>query len=263
MTTYEPGLTYIQYLGLDQVLTAQRTRSEQHDEMLFIIAHQVYELWFKQVLHELALLQEHLENGDTVSSARTLRRVRAIVEVLVNQLGVLETMTPTQFISFRPHLAASSGFESAQFRELEAVLGRRDQRVVKRYPVGTAHRRRIADAMSRPSVLDSFVAYLERLGWEVPKDYRTRDVREPVQPSAELRDVLADVYRADDDAVLICELLLDLDEGIQLWRHRHVKMVERTIGHKRGTAGSAGVAYLRTTVDEPAFADLWSVRTAL
>jgi tryptophan 2,3-dioxygenase len=259
----DPTLTYTQYLSLDQVLTAQRTRSEEHDELLFIIMHQIYELWFKQLLHELARLQTLLESGDTPHALRTLGRTLAILKTVVAQLDVLETMTPQQFSSFRGWLAASSGFESAQFREMEAVLGRRDQRVVNRYRAGSPERRRIAEAMARPSLFDSFVRYLETQGYAVPAETIGRDVRLPIEPSAPLQDLLFEVYRDDRTAVVLCEHLVDLDEGMQEWRYRHVKMVERTIGAKRGTAGSSGAAYLKTTVDRPVFPDLWAVRTRL
>lgn len=263
MAEPDPVLTYKQYLSLDQVLTAQRTRSEEHDELLFIIMHQIYELWFKQLLHELSRLQKMLESGDTPHALRTAQRALTILKTVVAQLDVLETMTPREFSSFRDWLAASSGFESAQFREVEAVLGRRDQRVVRRYPEGSDERRRLADAMSRPSLFDSFVRYLGTQGYALPGETVGRDVRRPLEPSGPLQDVLFTVYQDDGTAVVMCERLVDLDEGVQEWRYRHVKMVERTIGAKRGTAGSAGAAYLRTTVDRPVFPDLWTVRTRL
>jgi tryptophan 2,3-dioxygenase len=263
MAEVDPTLTYKQYLSLDQVLTAQRTRSAEHDELLFIIMHQIYELWFKQLLHELARLQKLLESGDTPHALRTLQRTLTILKTAVAQLDVLETMTPKQFSSFRDWLAASSGFESAQFREVEAVLGRRDQRVVRRYPAGSDERRRIAEAMSRPSLFDSFVRYLDTQGYAIPPETIGRDVRQPIEPSQPLQDILLKVYQDDETAVVMCERLVDLDEGVQEWRYRHVKMVERTIGAKRGTAGSSGAAYLKTTIDRSVFPDLWTVRTRL
>src|SRR6266540_1906118 len=150
------ALTYTSYLALDEVLGAQRPRSDEHDEMLFIVIHQVYELWFKQLLHEVAHLQRRLEVGDTPHVLHTLRRVLTILKVVVAQIDVLETMTPRQFTGFRGRLEASSGFQSAQFRELEAALGRRDPRVYQHYPEGSEARERIAVAMARPSLFDSF-----------------------------------------------------------------------------------------------------------
>src|SRR5262245_4530725 len=168
MTKHAPALTYTSYLALDEILAAQRPRSDEHDELLFIVIHQVYELWFKQLLHELAHLQRCLEGGDGAHALHTLRRVLTILKVAVAQIDVLETMTPRQFLSFRDRLDAASGFQSAQFRELEAVLGRRDGGVVAHYPAGGDARRRIAAAMARPSLWDSFLAYLAGQGYAVP-----------------------------------------------------------------------------------------------
>jgi tryptophan 2,3-dioxygenase len=254
-------VTYSGYLRLDQLLSAQQPRSSEHDEMLFIVIHQIYELWFKQLLHELGKLQAELEAGSTTHAMRTLRRTLAILKIVVAQLDVLETMTPTQFTRFRDWLGTSSGFESAQFRELEAVLGRRDPMMVAQYAEGSQERDRIEGAMSRPSVFDSFLRYLVGQGYDVPADMRDRDVRAPIEASAEVQQVLKKVYDDDTDATAVCELLVDLDEGMQEWRYHHVKMVERTIGARRGTGGSAGATYLRTTVGNPTFPDLWAMRS--
>jgi tryptophan 2,3-dioxygenase len=254
-------VSYAGYLRLDQVLSAQQPKSNEHDEMLFIVIHQIYELWFKQLLHELGKLQSELESGSTTHAMRTLRRTLAILKIVVAQLDVLETMTPTQFTRFRDWLGTSSGFESAQFRELEAVLGRRDPMMVAQYKAGSAERDRIAAAMSRPSLFDSFLCYLVGQGYDVPAEMRHRDVSQPIAASAELQQVLKKVYDDDTDATAVCELLVDLDEGMQEWRYHHVKMVERTIGSRRGTGGSAGATYLRTTLGLPTFPDLWAMRS--
>ena len=264
MTSDESAaLTYASYLALDDVLGAQRPRSEEHDEMLFIVIHQVYELWFKQLLHELTYLQRRLEMGDSSRALGTLKRVLTILKTVVAQIDVLETMTPRQFTTFRDRLDAASGFQSAQFRELEAVLGRRDPGAVDRYPPGSAARERIGDAMARPSVLDSFLRYLAAQGFGVPHAVLDRDVSTPLAPSQAVQDVLVDVYRVDGPEVQVCERLIDVDEGLQEWRYRHVKMVERTIGDKAGTGGSTGAEYLRTTLFVAAFPDLWAVRGRL
>jgi len=255
-----PALTYASYLALDEVLGAQRPRSDEHDELLFIVIHQVYELWFKQILHEVQYLQTQLEAGRTAHALRALRRILTILKVVVAQIDVLETMTPSQFTLFRARLDASSGFQSAQFRELEAALGRRDDRVFQHYPEGSDARARIASAMSRPSVFDSFLRYLAANDYGVPA---ARDVREPVQPSEALQRILLQVYQDDAGPASVAEHLVDLDEGLQEWRYRHVKMVERTIGDKAGTGGSSGAAYLRTTLFRPLFPDLWAVRSEL
>jgi tryptophan 2,3-dioxygenase len=248
MTEESASLTYTSYLALDELLAAQRPRSDEHDELLFIVIHQVYELWFKQLLHELAYLRQRLADGETARVIRTLRRILTILKVAVAQIDVLETMTPSQFTSFRARLDAASGFESAQFRELEAVLGRRDERAFAHYPPGSAARERISAAMSGPSLFESFLAYLAERGYPVEGDRR---------------ELLLRVYRDDAGPAVVAEHLVDLDEGLQEWRYRHVKMVERTIGDKGGTGGSPGATYLRGTLFQPLFPDLWAIRADL
>jgi tryptophan 2,3-dioxygenase len=254
-------VTYSGYLRLDQLLAAQQPRSAEHDEMLFIVIHQIYELWFKQLLHEFGKLQSELEAGGTTHAMRTLRRTLAILKIVVAQLDVLETMTPTQFMRFRDWLGTSSGFQSAQFREIEAVLGRRDPVMLAPYPKGSSERERIGAAMSRPCLFDSFARYLAGQGYEVPPEVLGRDVSESLQASAAMQRLLKQVYDDDTDATAVCELLVDLDEGMQEWRYHHVKMVERTIGGRQGTGGSAGAAYLTATVGKPTFPDLWAMRS--
>lgn len=241
-----PAVTYSSYLALDEILGAQRPRSDEHDEHLFIVIHQVYELWFKQMLHELAHLQARLEAGDTAHSLHTLRRILTILKVAVAQIDVLETMTPREFTSFRTRLDSSSGFQSAQFREVEAVLGRRDRAAVAHLPEGSEGRRRIEAAMARPSLWESYLTYLAAEGYDVD--------------AADTKPALLAVYRDDGGAAQLAERLVDLDEGLQEWRYRHVKMVERTIGDKAGTGGSAGAEYLRRTLFKPVFPDLWAIR---
>jgi tryptophan 2,3-dioxygenase len=258
-----PDLTYSSYLALDELLGAQRPQSDEHDEMLFVVIHQVYELWFKQLLHELRHLQRRLEAGDTPHVLHTLKRVLTILKVAVAQIDVLETMTPRQFLGFRSRLEAASGFQSAQFRELEAVLGRRDHRGFAHYPEGSAARERIVAAMQRPALFDSFLRYLVTQGYDVPAAALGRDVAAPAEPSPDVQRMLLRVYRDDGEPTQVAERLVDVDEGVQEWRYRHVKMVERTIGHRSGTGGSPGVAYLRTTLSQPVFPDLWAVRSEL
>jgi tryptophan 2,3-dioxygenase len=258
-----PALTYSNYLALDELLDAQRPLSHEHDEMLFIVIHQVYELWFKQLLHELRHLQGRLEAGDSAHSLHTLRRILTILKVVVAQIDVLETMTPRQFTSFRNRLAAASGFQSVQFRVLEAVLGRRDPSVLEHYPEQGHARAVIAAAMNRPALFDSFLRYLVFHKYAIPVGLLRRDVSRPAQPSSEVQAALLAAYRDDGAPAQVAERLVDVDEGFQEWRYRHVKMVERTIGDKAGTGGSSGAAYLRSTLFTPAFPDLWAVRRAL
>jgi tryptophan 2,3-dioxygenase len=263
------AVTYTSYLALDEILAAQRPLSiapdgrPEHDELLFIVIHQVYELWFKQLLHELAEVQRTLESGDTDRTLHLLNRVLKILKTLVAQIDVLETMTPLQFTSFRDRLESASGFQSAQFREVEAVLGRRDASAPRAHPEGSTGRLRIEAAQRRRSVWGSFLAYLVARGHAIPEDVLARDVTLPPEPDQRVQDVLVTVYRSDADGALVAERLVDVDEGFQEWRYRHVKMVERTIGTKPGTGGSAGVEYLRTTLFQPVFPDLWEIRGRL
>ncbi|WP_330185050.1 tryptophan 2,3-dioxygenase family protein [Nocardia sp. NBC_01503] len=258
-----PDQTYGSYLALEEVLGAQRPRSDEHDEMLFIVIHQVYELWFKQLLHELAELQRQLAAGSTAHALHTLRRVLKILEVIVAQIDVLETMTPRQFTSFRVRLEESSGFQSAQFRELEAVLGRRDEGAFAHYPEGSAAREGILAAMSRPALYDSFLRYLAERGYPIPVEQLERDVRVAAASVPQIQQVLLSVYTDDGGPAQVAERLVDLDEGLQEWRYRHVMMVRRTIGDKPGTGGSSGAEYLRGTLFQPLFGDLWAVRSRL
>jgi tryptophan 2,3-dioxygenase len=263
MTDRSPALTYSSYLALDEVLGAQRPKTDEHDEMLFIVIHQVYELWFKQLLHELAHLQRRLEAGEGPRALATVRRVLTILKTVVAQIDVLETMTPSQFSTFRARLDAASGFQSAQFRELEAVLGRRDSEALDAYEEGSPARARIAAAMARPSLFDSYVRYLASQGLSVPREALERDVTRPPETSEGVQTAVLEAYARDGEAAQVSERMVDLDEGVQEWRYRHVKMVERTIGDKMGTGGSSGAAYLRTTLFRPMFPDLWAVRSRL
>jgi tryptophan 2,3-dioxygenase len=248
-------ITYGSYLRLDDLLSSQSPLTDEHDELLFVVIHQVYELWFKQILHEAALLQERLEAGNSTGALHTARRIAKILKTIVGQLDVLETMTPKQFASFRPNLGSSSGFQSYQFRELEAVLGRRDFSGDE-YPGVVA-------AMQRRSVFDSLLRYLKVSGFDVPAAVLDRDPSRAWTTDASVLEVLVAAY-ADETAppAEVFEALVDIDEGIQEWRYRHVKMVERIIGGVMGTGGSAGADYLRSTLFRPSFPDLWAVRGA-
>lgn len=258
-TTSEPvhpaTVSYGSYLRLPELLACQSPATGEHDEMLFVIIHQVYELWFKQILHETALLQDRLEAGNSPGALHTARRIAKILKTIVGQLDVLETMTPRQFASFRPELGSASGFQSNQFREIEAALGRRD------FPVPSGDPGLDA-AMSRRSVFESLLRYLARSGWDVPAEALDRDPSTAWRPDETIQALLIEVYRDDTaPSAEVCEALVDIDEGIQEWRYRHVKMVERIIGAKIGTGGSAGAEYLRATLFRPAFPDLWEIRS--
>ena len=259
------AVTYASYLKIDELLALQQPVSDgpEHDEMLFIVIHQVYELWFKQMIHELEFLMQLLRNGEVARAQHTLKRVLTILKVLVHQIDVLETMTPLEFLSFRERLESGSGFQSVQFRELEFVVGNKRAEALNRHATGSDARSRLERRYHAPTLWDAFLRYLTFRGHAVPADALGRDVTQPVVASPTLHPLLIHVYRTDSEARGICERLVDLDEGLMEWRYRHVKMVERTIGTRQGTGGSAGAAYLKTTLDQPLFPDLWQIRTEL
>ena len=257
--------TYAEYLKVDELLKLQSPLSEgpEHDEMLFIVIHQVYELWFRQILHELDHLQALLSENDGAHARGTLKRILTILKVLVAQLDILETMTPLEFLSFRDRLESGSGFQSHQFRELEFALGWKDPRALARYPEGSAHRQRLERRLADATLWDAFLRHLAANGVAVPPDQLGRDVTARVEPSPELRRLLVDIYRHRPGLAELCERMVDHDEGIMEWRYRHVKMVQRTIGTRRGTGGSDGAEYLMRTLNQPLFPDLWMIRTEL
>jgi tryptophan 2,3-dioxygenase len=261
----DPAVTYGSYLRVDDLLNLQQPRSDgpEHDELLFIVIHQVYELWFKEVLHELDYVRRLFEADDPHRAQHTLKRILTILKVMVAQLDILETMTPLEFMSFRQRLEAASGFQSDQFRQLEFVLGRKSPQAIARFPVDSRARVDLQRRFDEPTLWDAFLRYLAREKYPVPATQLARDVTAAIEPSSEVQELLIQVYRKDMKNAEICERLVDLDEGVQEWRYRHVKMVERTIGFKPGTGGSAGAGYLRTTLSAPLFPDLWDIRARL
>jgi tryptophan 2,3-dioxygenase len=263
--SHDPAVTYGTYLRIDDLLSLQRPRSTgpEHDEMLFIVIHQVYELWFKEVLHEVDRVISLLTADEPHRAQHTLKRILTILKVLVAQLDILETMTPLEFLSFRSRLEAASGFQSDQFRQVEFALGLKAARAIARFADGSRARAALEQRFEAPTVWDAFLRYLAREGYPVPVTCLERDVTLPIEPSADVQEILRTVYRRDQKNAELCERFVDLDEGFQEWRYRHMKMVERTIGMKPGTAGSAGAAYLRTTLGRNLFPDLWEIRASL
>ena len=259
------AITYGNYLKIDELLSLQQPRSEgpEHDELLFIIIHQVYELWFKELLHEFDRVARLLTADEPHRAQHTLKRILTILKVMVAQLDILETMTPLEFLSFRMRLEAASGFQSDQFRQVEFMLGAKNEKALERFAEGSRAREALARRYKAPTLWDAFLHYLAREGYRVPEAHLSRDVTAAPVSSAEIQTILIDIYRGDPKTAELCERLVDLDEGIQEWRYRHVKMVERTIGTKRGTGGSTGVAYLATTLAKPLFPDLWEIRSHL
>jgi tryptophan 2,3-dioxygenase len=258
------ALTYSEYLELDKILDAQKPKSPgEHDEMLFIIVHQVYELWFKQVLHEGSRLQKSLEAGDAYPSMATLKRMLTILKTMVAQTDVIETMTPVSFSSFRDRLESASGFQSGQFRVFEFFLGNRDPNKIAIHSKGSETHKTLTEMLDRPTLYDSFLRFMKIHDVEIPREVLGREFRLPYKENAIVQQGLIEVYKKNPFLTQVCESFVDLDEGIQEWRYRHVKMVERTIGNRIGTGGSSGVEFLKATLFKPAFADLWAIRAQL
>ena len=247
------AVNYHSYLALDEILGAQRPRSEEHDELLFIVVHQVYELWFKQLLHEGAHLQEQLEHGHGPRAGQTMRRILTILRTIVTQLDVLETLTPVQYTGFRGRLETASGFQSAQFREIEFLCGAQKTAYLRFLEPTAAERVRLEERLARPTLYDALKGVLGRRGFAV-------------SPPEALVQTFRTIYERDEefyDLYLLLEEFIEFDERFLLWRGRHVRMVERMIGMKPGTGGSLGVAYLEKTLSKKFFPELWEVRTYL
>ena len=258
MTTRE--LNYASYLRLDELLELQEPRSEEHDELLFITIHQVYELWFKQLLHELDEVKERLERGELYRATAIFRRMRMILKTIVGQLDILETMTPLSFASFRERLETASGFQSVQNREIEFVLGFKRPGSLERLDATLPRTARAFERWAEPTVVDSFYRFLAANDVDVPVEVLERDVTEPNGPCEALHPDVLELYRERPDMAILFELMVDFDEGLQEFRYRHVKIAERTIGSQAGTGGSSGVEYLKTSLFQPIFHDLWAVR---
>ena len=257
------SITYSSYLKVDELLELQQLKSkpEEHDEMLFIVIHQTYELWFKQILHEFDKLRADLEQGRLWGAVKTMRRILTILKTMVSQIDILETMTPLEFNSFRGFLANSSGFQSVQFREMEILCGMRSPHILKVHESNPSHYAQLQERMKEITLWEAFCTFLTKQGYEIPEPQRVNEQGLAYNPDPELQEVLIHIMRNDDETALLCELMVDYDEGLMEWRYRHVKMVERTIGTKRGTGGSDGAKYLRGTLNEPIFPDLWEIRS--
>jgi tryptophan 2,3-dioxygenase len=259
-------LTYGRYLDLDRLLDAQHPVSDHHDEMLFIVQHQVTELWLKLLIHELGSAIAHVAADDLPPALKRLARVKHILRQMFEQWAVLETLTPIEYAQFRGRLGAASGFQSLQYRTVEFLLGNKNPEMVAVFdhdPDGAA---RLAATLAAPSLYDEFLRFLARAGHSVPGNIVERDWSVPYVASPEVVEVLRLVY-ADPgqhwQAYETAEELVDLEESFQLWRFRHMKTVERIIGFKRGTGGSSGVAFLRKALDLTFFPELLAVRTEI
>lgn len=255
MSVPDDRLSYGSYLQIPSLLGLQSPLSSpaHHDEMLFIIIHQVYELWFKQILHETQAVMRDLDEDELLPVAKHFRRIHTIQRLLEQQIDVLETMTPHEFNAFRDHLNPASGFQSLQFRELEFTCGVRRQDTLAHIHMSDVQRTRLLEVMEAPSLYDRVKALLARRGYATDS-------------GEDLIETFKTIYtggKATYDLFLLLEDLIEFDERFLLWRGRHIRMVERMIGAKRGTGGSLGATYLATTLEHRFFPELWEVRTRL
>jgi tryptophan 2,3-dioxygenase len=258
-------LTYSSYLNLDQLLDLQRPRSSpaEHDEMLFIIVHQAYELWFKLQMHEFEKINQDFTNNHLYGAIATFKRTRTIMKVMVEQVDIVETLTPMSFNSFRDRLENASGFQSVQFREFEFLLGYKRPDMLRFHKPDSPGYRRLVKRLHERSVIDHFYNFLEQHGVVIPTELRTRDVTLPTVPNETVAEGVLRLYKTQPDLEILFELMTDFDEGFQEWRYRHIKLVERSIGSKRGTGGSLGVEFLKKSLFHPVFPDLWAIRHQL
>lgn len=259
-------ITYGGYLRLKELLSAQKPQTEEHDELLFVILHQTMELWMKQVMHEIGAAQREVRAGELVPAYKHLARVSRIQAVMTQTWDILATMTPADYSNFRQFLGTSSGFQSAQFRALEYRLGLKDANFLKFQPEGSDERAMLETALREPSLYDDVIAELAKAGFAIPEGVYKRAPGAPYEPSADVEAAWLAVYRDTQEywpLYQLAEKLLDLDDALISWRHKHVLTVERIIGRKRGTGGTEGVGYLQQTLSRRAFPEIWSLRTSL
>ena len=263
---FSQSMSYADYLHLDQLLNAQHPRSPDHNELLFIIQHQTSELWMKLMLHELGAAIRCVAADELGSAFKMLARVSRIMEQLVHAWDVLATMTPPEYSAIRPHLASSSGFQSAQYRCIEFALGNKNATMLQPHQHRPDLLATVQAAFEAPSLYDEALRLLARRGIPVPPTHTQRDWTQPYVASAEVEQAWLVVYRnpkAHWDLYQLGEELTDLEDAFRLWRFRHVTTVERVIGFKRGTGGTGGVSYLRKMLDVVLFPEIWSLRTSL
>ncbi len=259
------SLNYSKYLRIQELLSLQKVKSEppEHDETLFIIIHQVYELWFKLLLHEFGRVKHQFSGNDLFGAIATFQRGRTVLKTLVSQLDILETMTPMSFTSFRDRLESASGFQSTQFRELEFLLGYKRRDMLSHYDPNDPGYENVQRRLMERSVVDHFYDFLGHQGVKVPDGLRNKPVEDASEPNGDIQSAIESLYKSDPGVAILFELMTDFDEGLQEWRYRHVKMVERTIGSKSGTGGSPGVEFLKASLFKSVFPDLWAVRHRL
>ncbi len=260
------GVTYGGYLKLRELLACQTPQTGEHDELLFVILHQTMELWMKQAMHEIGAAQGEVRGGNLVPAYKHLARVSRIQAVMTQTWDILATMTPADYLKFRDLLGTSSGFQSAQFRALEYRLGMKDDAFLQFQDEGSDERRMLEEAIDAPSLYDDVIVELANTGFVIPAEVLERPRRAAYRPSEAVENAWLGVYRDTEKywpLYQLAEKLLDLDDALLTWRHKHVVTVERIIGRKRGTGGTEGVSYLQQTLSRRAFPEIWSLRTKL
>ena len=266
ITELAPDSSYGGYLRLEQLLAAQQPRSAHHDEMLFIIQHQVSELWMKLLVHELAAAIAHVRADELSPSFKILARAKQVQRQLFEQWAVLETLTPSEYVQFRQVLGPASGLQSHQFRAIEFMLGNKVSARLELFNSDSSIKKFLQQLLEAPSLYDEFLRYLARHGMAVPAERVERDWTLPYERHPAVVQVFKVIYEDPENYWAeydMCEKLVDLEENFQLWRFRHVKTVERVIGFKRGTGGTAGVSFLRKSLETALFPELLDVRTEI
>jgi len=260
------GLNYASYLHLDELLGAQRPLSDHHDEMLFIIVHHTTELWIKLVIHEVRSAMALIAADQLAPALKRLARVKHVQRQMTDQWSVLATLTPTEYSQFRDRLGKSSGFQSAQYRTLEFLLGNKNPAMVAVFAHDPEVAKDLENTLHSPSLYDQFLLYLGRRGYPIPADLLDRDWAVPHTLNTDLVKIFTGVYDDPEhqwDVYETCEELVDIEDTFQTWRFRHLKTVERIIGYKRGTGGSTGVAFLTRALSLTFFPELFAVRTEI
>ncbi len=263
---FRDRMSYGDYLKLDTLLAAQEPLTRSHDETLFIVIHQVQELWLNLIVHELELAIAKLRSDETGIAFKALARISRVQEQLISAWDVLSTMTPSDYLTFRNQLGQSSGFQSYQYRLVEILLGARDQRMLGPHKHRPEIYERLETAFHAPSIYDEAIAVVARAGFDVPRDLLDRDFSRGRPSSEALSEIWLAIYRAPQKHFELYELaeeLVDVEDHFQQWRFRHMKTVERIIGHKTGTGGSSGVGFLKTALEKSFFPELWEIRTRL
>ena len=264
-TDFSKAMSYGAYLDLDTLLSAQHPRSEpqQHDELLFIIQHQVAELWMKLLLHEMHSARSLIAADELAPALKRLARVKHVQKQLVEQWDVLATLTPSEYAQIRPFLATSSGFQSHQYRAVEFLLGNKNADMVRVFEHNPVEHAELERLLGEPTIYDEFLRFLARRGYAVPEAVLERDVTLPYRLDGDLVGVFAAVYASPAEhwgVYETCEELVDIEDLFQQWRFRHLQVVTRTIGHRQGTGGSSGVGFLRKALDLTFFPELYAVR---